>query len=303
MGLYVPALALLAAACWGAGSPLSKLGMEDGGSPVQVALTVLTVSTVVYWGALLVEGRAVFGHAPWVFALFVGTGLVATAFARLLTFAGVDRLGSSVNSAGINTRPVWASALAVLLLGETVTPQMALGIAVAVLGLVTLAFSEGGDLSGWELHELAIPLGAAMAYSVGNVARRYAFEASSVTTLEGVALNEIAGLTGILAYLLVRNRSVKDLREAVAAPPKAYAFFTGSALLNCLGLFALFEALRNGPVVVVDPLSAPTSLFSILLTAIFLREVERVTWRLGVGAALVIAGVVLITGPQVLVLP
>jgi drug/metabolite transporter (DMT)-like permease len=303
MSLEIVALALLAAACWGAGSPLSKLGMEHDGTPAQVALTVVTVSAALYWTILLATGTGIDAHAPWVLALFVATGLVSTALARLLTFAGIERLGSSVNSAGINTRPVWASVLAVVVLGETVTVQMGIGIVVTVAGLVALAFSDGGDLSGWNRYDLAIPLGAALTYGVGNVARRYAFTASSVTPLEGVALNETAGIAGILGYLLVRTRSLDDLYEALVAPPRAYAFFAGSAVLNALALFVLFEALSRGPVVVVDPLSAPTSLFSIALTAVLLRDVERVTRRVLVGAAFVIGGVVLITGPQLVTLP
>ena len=302
MSLDIAVLALLAAACWGAGSPLSKLGMEHDGTPAQVALTVVTVSAALYWAGLFVGGTSLFERAPWVLALFVATGLVSTALARLLTFAGIDRLGSSVNSAGINTRPVWASVLAVVVLGETVTLQMAVGIGVTVAGLVALAVSDGGDRSGWSRYEFAIPLAAALAYGVGNVVRRYAFTASSVTPLEGVALNETAGIAGMVGYLLARSGSLAGFRERLRAPRRAYAFFAGSAVLNALALFVLFEALSRGPVVVVDPLSAPTSLFSILLTAVFLREVERVTRRVLVGAGLVIAGVVLITGPPVLTL-
>ncbi|MFB6151027.1 MAG: EamA family transporter, partial [Haloarculaceae archaeon] len=302
MGSHIVALALLAAAGWGAGSPLSKLGMERGGTPNQVALTVLTISATSYWTALVVRGEAVFEHAAWVVGLFVVTGLFATAMARVLTFEGVDRLGSSVNSAGVNTRPVWATVMAVVLLGESVTLQMTAGIVVVVGGLVVLAFSEGGDISGWETRHLLFPLTAAVAFGAGSVARRFAFTASAVTPLEGAAINETAGLVGMLAYVAVRNGSLGGVREALRAPRRSYAFFAGSGAVNALALLALFEALSRGRVVVVDPLSSPTSLFAIVFTAIFLRKVERVTRRVVVGAALVVTGVVLITGPQLLAL-
>ncbi|MFC7134620.1 MULTISPECIES: EamA family transporter [Salinibaculum] len=300
MDVSTVGLALLAAAGWGAGSPLSKLGMEAGGEPYQVALTVVTISATTYWLAVVGRGADVFANATWVVALFVVTGLVATAVARVLAFGGVKRLGSSINSAGINTRPVWASVLAVVVLGETVTPQMGLGILVVVAGLITLAFSEGGDISGWDLHQLAFPLTAAVAFGAGSVARRFAFTNSAITPLEGAALNETAGLVGLFGFLVVRNPGVDDVRDALAAPRRAYAYFAGSALLNAFALLALFEALSRGRVVIVDPLSSPTSLFAILFTFIFLRRVERVTRRLVLGAVLVIMGVVLITGPDLL---
>lgn len=295
----VVVLALLTAVSWGASAPLSKLGLNAGGRPIQVALTVVAVSVVAYWIAFLAMGETLLGYPLWVLGLFVATGLAATALARALSYSGVERLGASVNSAGINTRPVWASLLAVFLLGETLTAQMGLGILVVVAGLVALALSEGGDVSGWELHQLAFPLAAAVTFAAGNVARRYALTTTDVTPIAGVAVNETAGLVGLLGYLLLRHGN--DVGSALAAPRRAYAFFVGAGLLNALALFTLFAALDRGRVVVVDPLSSPTALFAILLTVVLLRDVERVTRRLVVGAVLVVTGVVLITGPQLLV--
>lgn len=300
MEFDVAVLALLTAAAWGMGSPLSKLGLERGGTPYQAAFTVVLVSTVAYWTALFIQGGGLLSHPTWVLLLFVGTGLAATALARVLSFAGVDRLGASVNSAGVNTRPVWAGLMAVVFLGETVTLQMSIGILVVVLGLMMLALSHGGDISGWTRSQLAFPLVAALLFAGGNVARRYAFEATAVTALEGVAVNETAGILGMLAFLTVTQK--RSVTHVLRAPGRAYVFFTASGLLNALALFTLFEALNRGRVVLVDPLSSPTSLFAILFSFIFLRRIERVTVRLVIGAALVVTGVVLITGPEFIAL-
>lgn len=300
MELDVVALALLTAAAWGASSPVTKLGLERGGTPFQASLTIVSVSVVVYWGALLVRGESLVDHPAWVLALFAFTGLLATAVARVVTYTGVDRVGASVNSAGVNTRPVWAMLLAVAFLGETVTLQTGIGVVVVVVGLIALALSEGGDVTGWRLHDLAFPIGAAMAFAVGNVIRRFALSTTDVTSLEAVAINETAGFIGLAAYIVAFRAD--DVRGFLSAPRRAYGFFLGSGLLGALALFTLFEALSRGRVVVVDPLSSPTSLFAILFTFLFLREVEQVTRRLVVGGVLVVTGVVLITGPQVLAL-
>lgn len=300
MQVDVVVLALLTAMSWGASAPLSKLGMNEGGRPIQAALTVVAVSVVAYGTVILVRGETLLGYPLWVVGLFAATGLAATALARALAYNGVERLGASVNSAGINTRPVWASLLAVFLLGEALTAQMGLGILVVVAGLIALALSEGGDVTGWEYHQLAFPLAAAVTFAGGNVARRFALTTTDVTPLAGVAVNETAGLVGLLVYLLLRHRG--DVGTALAAPRRAYAYFVGSGLLNALALFSLFAALDRGRVVVVDPLSSPTALFAILLTAVLLLDVERITPRLVAGGVLVVTGVVLITGPQLLVL-
>jgi drug/metabolite transporter (DMT)-like permease len=294
--LVVAGLAIFTAAGWGATAPLSKLGMERGGTPMQVSITVIAVSVVVYWIALVAQGTNPIANAAWVLALFALTGTISTAAARLISYIGIQRVGASVNSAGINTRPVWSTVLAVIVLGETVTVQGGIGIVVVVVGLIAIAFSGGGDLAGWELPDLAFPLVAAVSYGAGNVARRYGLTATDVSALEAVAINETAGLIGLLAYAAVYRRG--DLAAFRSAPRIVHGYFIGCGLLSAVALFALFEALNRGRVVVVDPLSNPTSLFAILFTALLLGDVERVTGRLVAGAALVVVGVVLITGPS-----
>jgi drug/metabolite transporter (DMT)-like permease len=295
----IVALSLVAAAGWGFGSPLSKLGMERGGSPYQVALSVVAISSIVYWMILLLSGGGILDVAPWVVGLFLVAGLVGTAIGRALTFEGVERLGSGINSAAVNTRPVWASIMAVAFLGETVTPQMGVGIFIVVVGLITVTLSKGGDISGWEVNDLFFPLSAAIAFGAGNVVRRFAFIGTTITPLEGAALNETAALLGLVTFVVAKNPRLGDLQNVLSAPSEAYAYFTGAAVVNAFALLALLEALSRGPVVVVDPLSAPSSLFAILFVFIFLRRVERVTRRLIAGALLVIAGVILITGPDI----
>jgi len=300
MQYEVVSLAILTAVGWGASDPLSKMGMEHGGTPFQASLTVIFVSVVVYWGALLIQGLSPMALAPWVVGLFIVTGLVATSLARVLSYTGIQRAGASVSTATVNTRPVWATVMAVAFLGEAITAQAILGILFVVAGLIALAFSEGGDITGWNNVDLLFPLAAALIFAVGNVTRRFAFTETNTTALQGVAINETAGLVGLLVYLLYRHGN--DFDSFLRAPKRAYAYFVGCGLLSAFSLFVLFAALSRGRVVIVDPLSSPTSLFAILFTALFLRGIEVITRQLIVGAVLVVVGVVLMTGPQFLVL-
>ena len=55
-----------------------------------------------------------------------------------------------------------------------------------------------------------------------------------------------------------------------------------------------FLALDRAPVVLVAPLTGTYPLVSILLAYIFLKRMERLSWRTLLGAMLVVAGVALI---------
>ena len=300
MDPVVMGLALLTAVSWGVSDPLSKAGMERGGTPFLASMIVVLVSVTGYWLALFVRGFDLFALPVWVVLSFFGIGLVSTGLARLLNYVGVQRAGASVNSATVNTRPLWATILAIVFLGEAITAQGVLGILCVVSGLGLVAFSGGGDVSGWDKRDLLFPLGAAITFAFGNVARRFLFTDTAATPLDAVALNELAGLVGLVSFLLYSRRG--RLGSFLRAPREAYAYFVGCGVFSALALFGLFAALERGRVVVVDPLSSPTSLFAILVTALLFRRVESITRRLVAGAVLVVVGVVLITGPQLLVL-
>ena len=92
---------------------------------------------------------------------------------------------------------------------------------------------------------------------------------------------------GVLAHRGV----VQDLRN-----PKGGLLFTALAgLAGACGVMFNLLALSQAPVIVVAPIGGLNPLISLLLAHLFLQRLERVTWRILLGAMLVVAGVTLIT--------
>lgn len=294
----VYALAMVPAVLWGFSPVLSKRGMAAGGTSLQASLTVVLVDSVLYLVALLaLQGFDLFaGLTPATLGLFVLAGVVGTALGRLATFTGVDRVGASVNSAGISARPLFATTLAVFFLGESASLSTLVGIVLLVAGLALLALGKGGDIGGWEPYELAFPVVAAVLFAVGNVLRRHGLTTADVTALEAVAINEAAALAVLAGYAFARGR-VGDLR---AAPAETWKYFVGSGTITAFALLSLFAAFRHpeGTVAVVDPLAATAPLFTTVFAYVLLDDLERVTRGVVVGAALIVLGVALVTsGP------
>ena len=57
----------------------------------------------------------------------------------------------------------------------------------------------------------------------------------------------------------------------------------------------IYYALDLGKVSVVVPISSTGPFFSLILSALFLRDVERVTLRIILSAAMIVSGVMLIS--------
>ncbi|MFO7926006.1 MAG: EamA family transporter [Halobacteriota archaeon] len=282
--------ALFAALLWGISPVFTKSGLVRGGTSLQGSLVVVFVGTLCYVAALAIVGGLsnLPSISPIALLVFASSG-VAGALSWMSYFVGVDRVGASINTAGFNTHPLFATVVAFLILGETLSVQTALGILTIVVGLTVIATSKGGDRAGWSVADLTFPLLSSGAYAVSNVVRRFGLTRTDVTTLEAVTVNSIATLAALFVYAAVT-------RDTRLVPPKETVRpFVLSGLLSALAFFFLFEAFDRGSVAVVSALSGLSPVFATVIVAVFLADVERVTRGIVTGVVLVVGGATLIT--------
>ena len=128
--------------------------------------------------------------------------------------------------------------------------------------LAALGFAVRDNLSRWGLRDYADPLAAAAAATVTSVAVMW------------------------LVALLRR----KHMRLA----GRGLGWVVASGLAEGIAYLTMWKALAQGEVSVVSPLVNSHPIFAVTLAALFLRDVETVTWRIALAAALVVAGVALI---------
>jgi uncharacterized membrane protein len=297
--MHVLVLALVPAVLWGFTPVIEKRALEGGGTPLQAALTVVVVDSTIYVAALAVTEPDPFGDiGVESLAVLAAAGAVGTALGRIAIFAGNDRVGASISSAVLSARPLFATALAVGFIGEPLSAPTAVGIAVLVAGLAVLSVAKGGDISGWTTVDLLVPLAAAGFFAVGNVARRYALETGDATPLEAVAINELAALVALGAYVLATGTDRVRRR-----PRRSYLVFAASGAITAVALLSMFTALADpaGRIAVVDPLIATAPLFTVGFSYLWLGDLERVTRGIVAGVVLVVLGAALVTsGPAVL---
>jgi drug/metabolite transporter (DMT)-like permease len=139
-----------------------------------------------------------------------------------------------------------------------------------------------------ELMGYGFALGAAFAYGAAQVLTRH-----SVRDLAPPLLGTtIALFWGTLGFLLISARSVGEPRLDLR---RGSLHFAAAGLFSAMGVMLMFLALERAQVVLVAPVISTNPLFTLLLAAIFLRDIERLTVQVVVGAALVVAGVIVLT--------
>lgn len=289
----VCALAILPAILWGISPVVVKYALSRGGTRLQALVVILTVDTAILWLATGVRHGVgtIFSLSPVALGIFAVAGLLGTAVGRIVVYTGIDRLGAAINTACLSTRPLFATVLGVVALGEWVGPLTVLGVVTLAAGLAVLALSRGGDVSGWQPKDLVFPVTGAALYAIANVIRRSGLRTTAASPLEAVTVNETVALVIVLGYVLARGRA-----DELAGPTITYPLFALAGALAATGMISLFIALGHpaGRIVIVDPLVAAAPLVTTVAAYFLLRDVEEITRGIGVGTAMIVTGAVLV---------
>jgi drug/metabolite transporter (DMT)-like permease len=278
-------LALASAALLGAGVVITQFGLRTIHplSGAAISIPAFTLCFVLL-SPVLLHGDTIEWQAVPIFA---AVGLVFPSVLTLLTFAANRSLGPVVTSALGNLSPLFAVALAVILLHEPMRPFQFVGLFVSVAGAFLLSVTRTADMRDWRTWALLLPLCAAFLRGVIPPVLKI-----------GLAIwpNPIGA--GLFAYIVstitvLCIERVRTGRFIVQGPLEGRLWFALTGVVNGVGTLLLYAAVGAGPITVVAPVNATYPLVTMGLSALVLSNV-RITPRLLLGVGLAVAGVVLI---------
>jgi drug/metabolite transporter (DMT)-like permease len=274
-------LGALSAFLFGAMTVFIRVALRTGAAPE--AGTLFTILP-----ALAVTAVAAIAGGGWDLASawpFLLAGLLAPGVSQILFTFAVRDAGASRSSVTVGTAPLFAVAIALLFLDEPLIAGLVIGAALIVAGGLLLV-SERGRPEHFRRLGLLFALGGTIAFATrDNLIRWLGTEATDVDPALAAFATMLAG-TAVAAGFVALTRPRLTRRAATAFLPAALCYGVSYVLL--------FEAFYRGLVSVVSPIVATESLWGVALSWLVLRESERVGPRLFAGAALVVAGGILI---------
>ena len=183
------------------------------------------------------------------------------------------------------TAPLFAVLLAVVFLGERPGPLLLAGAAAIVTGGMLLARRVAHE-ARWRRRDMIFPALGALGFAVRDNLSRWGFRdyGDPLTAAAAATVTSLA-----MMWIFAATR-----RTSLAMPRAAIVLFAGSGVFEGLAYLSMWRALAVGDVSVVSPLVNSHSIVAIALAAVFLRDLERVTWRMAAAAALIVLGVVLV---------
>lgn len=276
-----PLLALCAAFGFGVSGIFLRRALRWA-SPLAAAMVSVGFTTV-FVCTLAAATAPISRLFTWEIAPFLLAGLIAPGLARLAFFIGVDRVGIARAMPLVSTAPVFAVLVAIVALGERPSPLVLLAVVCITLGgaLVAARGAAGGT---WRRIDLVFPLLGALGFALRDNIFRHGFRRYDEPLLAGAAAAVASAVTmSVVSALAFRSGRISISRHALG-------LLAASGLSEALAYITALRAFREGHVSIVSPLVSTHGLFAIALAAIFLRDLERVTWRLVVATVLIIVG-------------
>lgn len=284
-------LALLSALGFGSAAVFARVGML-GIKPLPSTLISAVASFIPSAILAVIFAFSDIRALPAIaFLFFLGHGALTFLGGRAQNHVSINLIGASRSSPFVGSGALFAAILAIIFLGESLHPVVALGTVGVVGGLI---LSGGRDLfrQGWRLDRRSFlgyltGLGAAASYGGSNlVAKSLSQEFGSPLVVAAfgmffgiVVLSPVAGRGAIVGLQTAR---------------KGIMYVALSGLSSALGVITLYFALLKSDVVIVAPISSISPLVTLLLAYLFLDRLESVTRWLLVGTVLAVAGVALV---------
>lgn len=280
--------ALGAACCFSALAVAMKRGLER--NTVIAGMGVMLMCSVLVTGAFTLASvpEGVTQRAVWVFvaAGVVGEGVGRTSFLLAVYFLGPSR-ATPLQTA---TYPVLSLIGGLLLFSESVSTLRVVGAAAIAAGIWTITGEEdpqGAPRGGRWVYFL--PVTAGVGFAVSDLVRKTGMEMVPYPAF-GALIGAGTALTigAVVVTSLPRLRSQMKLRTG-------WQWFLLSGSLAGCGVVLVFMALQMGDVSVVGPIIMSQPMIVVVLSAVLLRGIEKLTLRLVTGVAFTVLGVITIS--------
>jgi drug/metabolite transporter (DMT)-like permease len=283
-------LALLSAMSFGLSQILVRKNLDQS-NYIYISLTITIMGNIILWPLALTftNLNTVNFEGLW---LFIVAGMLAPGIARLFYFKGMETAGISANASIFATYPLYTSIIAILLLGEVPTAENWIGLICIIIGVIFVGRSIN---NGYNSHKTAskksliIPMLGSFAIAFSQIVRKEGLNIYSQPLL-GVA---VGYTTALIVYLIVIAFS-KDAGISKFSFQDIRLFWKPGVGI-ATGWLLSFLALNQEMVSIVVPILQAELLFILFFTYIFLRKIEKHSFKLVASALLIILGVVFIS--------
>ena len=249
--------------------------------------------------------------------IFVAVGFFQPGLTRLLTYKGIDALGVAITDPIRATTPLFSAMMAIIFLDEKITLPIVVATLMIIAGITVLSWRSGSLKLAGSAVFLWYPIAASVLAGASQVVRKFGLAAVPHPLLAAAVTATSSFVVSLLTmwYVALRlaslaqddpeqgptatgrgpRRRVEKSQQTWKMNRQCFGWFLVAGITISFSMICIYYALDLGKVSVVIPISSTGPFFSLIFSALFLRDVERVTLRIVCAAAMIVGGVLLIT--------
>ena len=263
-------------------------------SPITASLMLVWIQWILF--SLLLVPAGGFSSVNVVgLLLFCAAGLLTPLLFIVFFFTGIQRIGAARATTIKSAAPIYAVICAVAFLGEQPTALRYLGIAAVMAGVLSLVW-ETADKKGSKTGRMGrrsdyvFPLLAGVCAGVAAILNK-----AGLSRMDTPLLSAWIGATeAVLLFPLVVRVFPKADRYRIGSRG-AWLWLTLSGVASSGAVYCQILSIKLGEVSTAFTLAQTSPLFVVLISALFLRELERVTPRVVLGAVLTVGGGIMLS--------
>jgi drug/metabolite transporter, DME family len=258
-------------------------------NPATAVISGLLINIIFLWGlsVLFAPLSSLTGAAILIFAV---VGLFQPGLTRLLSYKGIDTLGVAITDPIRATTPLFSAMMAIIFLGEKLTLPIVVATLMIMAGITLLSWrNDSMKLAGSAVY-LWYPIAASALAGATQVVRKFGLAAVPHPLIAAAVTATSSFVVSILTLWYVeRSQQTWKMNR------QCFWWFLAAGLTISVAMVCIYYALDLGKVSVVIPIASTGPFFSLILAATFLRDVERVTSKIVLSAAMIVGGVLLLT--------
>lgn len=278
-------IALLASISFALFAVYGWFGLRSS-TPLTATIVSLAARTITLGAAVALSG-GVPEYEPAAMTVFVSLGVLQSAIS-LLTFIGLQKIGTARSQPLRNSYPIWSAMIAVVIMREQASLAVLAGTLLVVAGVVLISWKPEAVTPTYRAWHVLYSLGAGFLAGLAFPLRRYGL----MITNEPIFFSFVIAVVSLLGAIPYTWRTQSG--QGLVWHRKAVWYFFVSGFCEAMGALLTLIALTGARVVIVSPIVATTPLFSLIISLIFLRGKEQVTGLTIVGTIAVVAGTIAI---------
>lgn len=262
-------------------------------SPLHGVLATATVGLMLYLPLSAIFYYPFDGLSLQSLGLFAFSGALGLVLARTFYYKGAKKIGATWTAPIKNASLTVSSIIGIFFLSERVTLGHLAGIFLIAMGVIILGRETTSDENKSDLNiesnfDLLIPLGSMFLFGIADPLVKVGLSGGT-PILIGLMVMHLSATALVTGFFLWHGKSIlypfrSDLKYQ----------YLGAGLSLSVGVFLIFLALKISPLVIVIPLKSTSPLFVLIISYVFLKDLERITKVLVLGTVAIVLGAILI---------